>query len=261
MHIKGNTFIVTGGASGLGEATVRELIARRANVAIFDLNEQKAEELAKALGTNAFTPGQVDVTSEEAVRKALQKTVDKFGRVAGCINCGGVATAAKIARKGDSSRTMTMDLFDFTVRVNLIGTFNVCKQTAQLMANQEDASTKEEEKGIIINTASVAYQDGQTGQVAYAASKGGVASMCLPMARDLASARIRVMTIAPGLFETNMTAGMNEHAKSKILKDAIFPARMGQPKEFALLACHIIENSMLNGEVIRLDGATRLGKL
>jgi NAD(P)-dependent dehydrogenase (short-subunit alcohol dehydrogenase family) len=158
-----------------------------------------SEELAKELGSAAFTPGKVDVTSEEIVRGALEKTVAKFGRIAGVVNCGGVATAAKTARRGKSAHTMTLDLFEFTIRVNLIGTFNVCKQVAQIMANQ-DAFTEDGERGVIINTASVAFQDGQTGQVAYAASKGGVASMALPMARDLAPAGIRVMTIAPGIF-------------------------------------------------------------
>lgn len=216
--------------------------------------------MAQSLGSLAYAPGKVDVTSEEAVRVALEKTVAKFGRIAGVINCGGVATAAKTARKGKSSHTMTVDLFDFTVRVNLIGTFNVCKQAAQIMANQE-AFNEDHEHGVIINTASVAYQDGQTGQVAYSASKGGVAAMTLPMSRDLAPAGIRVMTIAPGIFETNMTSMMNEVAKAKIIKDAIFPERMGRPHEFANLACHIVENGMLNGEIIRIDGASRLGKL
>ncbi|CAO3697962.1 unnamed protein product [Rhizopus stolonifer] len=258
MQIKGNTFIVTGGASGLGEATVRELVKREANVAIFDLNEEGSKELADELGV--FSAGKVDVTSEEAVRVALEKTVAKFGRVAGVVNCGGVASAAKTARRGKSAHTMTVDLFEFTIRVNLIGTFNVCKQVAQLMANQAPLN-EDGERGVVINTASVAFQDGQTGQVAYSASKGGVASMTLPMSRDLAPAGIRVMTIAPGIFETNMTAVMNEAAKAKIIKDAIFPERMGRPNEYASLACHIIENGFLSGEIIRLDGASRLGKL
>ncbi|KAG0171588.1 Dehydrogenase [Apophysomyces sp. BC1015] len=260
MHIQGNTFIVTGGASGLGEAVVRELLKRGAKVAIFDLNEDAAQELAQSLGENAFFPGKVDVVSEEIVQAALQKTVAHFGKIAGVINCGGVATAAKIARRGKSSHTLTMDLFDFTVRVNLVGTFNVCRQVAQIMANQ-DPFNDDGERGVIINTASVAYQDGQQGQVAYAASKGGVASMTLPMARDLAPAGIRVMTIAPGIFETNMTSVMNDTAKAKIIRDAVFPERMGQPQEFAALAGHIIENRMLNGEIIRIDCASRLGKL
>ncbi|KAI8377531.1 uncharacterized protein BYT42DRAFT_497231 [Radiomyces spectabilis] len=260
MHIHGNTFIVTGGASGLGEATVRELVQHGANVAIFDINDEGAENLAQQLGKQVFAAGKVDVTSEEAVKTALDKTVAQFGRIAGVINCGGVASAAKIARRGKSSHTMTLDLFDFTVRVNLIGTFNVCRQVAQIMANQ-DAFTEDGERGVIINTASVACTDGQAGQVAYAASKGGVASMTLPMARDLAPAGIRVMTIAPGIFETNMTSHMNEAAKAKIIKDAIFPERMGRPHEYSMLVRHIIENSMLSGEIIRIDGASRLGKL
>jgi len=153
-----------------------------------------------------------------------------------------------------------MDLMEFTLKVNTLGTFNVSKQVAQTIAKQEPFR-EDGERGVIINTASIAYQDGQTGQVAYAASKGAVASMTLPMARDLAPIGIRVMTIAPGIFETSMTAVMNEAAKAKIIKDAIFPLRMGKATEFALLACHIIENGMLNGEVIRIDGASRLGKL
>ncbi|KAG2225879.1 hypothetical protein INT45_006575 [Circinella minor] len=260
MQIKGNTFIVTGGASGLGEATVRELLQRGANVAIFDLNEEGSEELAKSLGPNAFAAGKVDVTSEELVKNAIEKTVQKFGKIAGVINCGGVASAAKMARRGNSKHTMTLEIFEFTIRVNLIGTFNVCRQVAQVMANQ-DPFNEDGERGVIINTASVAYQDGQAGQTAYSASKGGVASMTLPAARDLAPAGIRVMAIAPGIFETNMTAVMPDRAKQQIIKDAIFPARMGKAPEFSGLACHIIENGMLSGEVIRIDGASRLGKL
>ncbi|KAI9314237.1 hypothetical protein BX666DRAFT_1862783 [Dichotomocladium elegans] len=261
MQIKNNTFIVTGGASGLGEATVRELVKRGGNVAIFDLNEEGAQELAQSLGKQAFAAGKVDVTSEQDVRAAIEKTVNQFGKVAGVINCGGVGGAAKIARRGSSAHTLTMDLFDFIVRVNLLGTFNVCRQVAQLMANQDDPFTEDGERGVIINTASVAYQDGQAGQVAYSASKGGVASMTLPMARDLAPAGIRVMTIAPGIFETNMTAALPPKAKQKIIKDAIFPERMGQPHEFAMMACHLVENTMMSGEVVRIDGASRLGKL
>ncbi|KAI9497272.1 hypothetical protein BDB00DRAFT_805763 [Zychaea mexicana] len=260
MQIKDNTFIVTGGASGLGEATVKELIQRGASVAIFDLNDEGAQELAQSLGPKAFAAGKVDVTSEEAVKTAIEKTVQKFGKIAGVVNCGGVASAAKTARRGDAKHTMTLDIFEFTIRVNLIGTFNVCRQVAQVMANQEPF-TEDGEQGVIINTASVAYQDGQTGQTAYSASKGGVASMTLPMARDLASVGVRVMAIAPGIFETNMTSVMPERAKKQIIKDAIFPNRMGKAPEYAQLACHIIENGMLSGEIIRIDGASRLGKL
>ncbi|KAI9022287.1 hypothetical protein CLU79DRAFT_180079 [Phycomyces nitens] len=259
MQIKGNTFIVTGGSSGLGEATVRELVQRGGNVAIFDLNKDGAKSVADSLGEQVFVAGTVDVTSEEMVRVALEKTVERFGRIAGVINCGGIASGARIARRGNNTYSMTLEMFESTVRVNLIGTFNVCRQVAQLMANQD--AFEQGERGVIINTASIAFQDGQTGQTAYSASKGGVASMTLPMARDLAPAEIRVMTIAPGIFETNMTVFMNDAAKAKILKDAIFPARMGRPNEFSLLAAHIIENTMLNGEIIRLDGASRLGKL
>ncbi|SAM06150.1 hypothetical protein [Absidia glauca] len=257
MQIKGNTFIVTGGASGLGEGTVRKLVEAGGNVSIFDLNDENARELAKSLGeSQVFVPGKVDVTSEVIVREAIQKTVEKFGKLAGVINCGGVATAAKVARRGKSAHTLTLDLFDFTIRVNLIGTYNVCRQVSEVLVNQ-DPFTEDGERGVIINTASIAYQDGQAGQVAYSASKGGVASMTLPMARDLAPAGVRVLAIAPGLFQTNMTAMVNE----KVLKDAIFPHRMGKPHEFAKLVASIIENGMLNGEVIRIDGATRLGKL
>ncbi|CDS10421.1 hypothetical protein LRAMOSA03097 [Lichtheimia ramosa] len=255
MQITGNTFIVTGGASGLGEATVKEIVKRGGNVA------ERNAELAKSLGSKVLAAGKVDVTSEEDVRLALEKTVAHFGNIAGVINCGGVAGAAKIARRGNSANLMTMDLFDFIVRVNLLGTFNVCRQVAQVMANQDKTYTEDGERGVIINTASVAYQDGQAGQTGYAASKGGVASMTLPMARDLAPAGIRVMSIAPGLFETNMTAKTPPKAKAKILKDAIFPERMGHASEYAMLACHLIENTMMSGEIVRIDGASRLGKL
>ncbi|KAL0086706.1 hypothetical protein F4703DRAFT_1792943 [Phycomyces blakesleeanus] len=259
MQIKGNAFIVTGGASGLGEATVRELVQRGGNVAIFDMNEEGAKQVAASLGEQVFSAGKVDVTSEEMVRVAIEKTVERFGRIAGVINCGGVASGARIARRGNNAYSMTMEIFEFTVRVNLIGTFNVCRQVAQIMVNQD--TFEEGERGVIINTASIAFQDGQTGQVAYSASKGGVASMTLPMARDLAPAGIRVMTIAPGIFETNMTSSINDAAKAKIIKDAIFPNRMGRATEFSSLAAHILENTMLSGEIIRLDGASRLGKL
>ncbi|KAF7731715.1 Dehydrogenase [Apophysomyces ossiformis] len=203
MHIQGNTFIVTGGASGLGEAVVKELHKAGANVAIFDLNDDAARELGQSLGDRVLVPGKVDVTSEEIVQDALKQTVARFGKIAGVINCGGVATAAKIARRGKSSHTLTMDLFEFTVRVNLVGTFNVCRQVAQIMANQD------------------------------------------PFNED----------------ETNMTSVMGEAARAKIIRDAVFPERMGQPQEFAALASHIIENRMLNGEIIRIDCGSRLGKL
>ncbi|CAO3642263.1 unnamed protein product [Cunninghamella blakesleeana] len=215
-------------------------------------------EVAKELGPQAFSPGKVDVTFEELVRNAIQKTLEHFkgSKLGGVINAGGVATAAVTARRGKSSRSLTLDLFDFTIRVNLIGTYNVSRQVAEVLVNQE-AFNEDGERGVIINTASIAYQDGQKGQVAYSASKGGVASMTLPMARDLAPAGVRVLAIAPGMFATNMTAMMSD----KVLKDSIFPNRMGKPTEFAGLVAHIIENGMLNGEVIRIDGATRLGKL
>ncbi|CAO3588180.1 unnamed protein product [Absidia cylindrospora] len=247
MQIKGNTFIVT----------VLVDSAKVLSGTLSKLEAMSRTELAQSLGpSQVFVPGKVDVTSEVVVREAIQKTVEKFGKLAGVINCGGVATAAKVARRGKTAHTMTLDLFEFTVRVNLIGTFNVCRQVAQVLVNQ-DPFTEDGERGVIINTASIAYQDGQAGQVAYSASKGGVASFTLPLARDLAPAGVRVLAIAPGLFQTNMTAMVNE----KVLKDAVFPNRMGKPHEFANLVSTMIENGMLNGEVIRLDGATRLGKL
>ncbi|KAI7870297.1 hypothetical protein BDF14DRAFT_1993883 [Spinellus fusiger] len=260
MLISGNTFIITGGASGFGEATAVELTQRGGNVSIFDLNAEKAEVVVKRIGKNAFFPGQVDVTSEENVQIALEKTLSHYGAIAGVINCGGIATAAKIARRGKSSHTLSMELFEKTVRVNLIGTYNVSRQVAQIMVNQ-DPLNKDGERGVIINVASIAYHDGQMGQVAYSASKGGVASMTLPMARDLAQWGVRVMTIAPGIFNTNMVSGIDDATKAKILKDSVFPQRMGSATEFALLASHIVENIMLNGEIIRLDGGVRLGKL
>ncbi|ORX63192.1 NAD(P)-binding protein [Hesseltinella vesiculosa] len=256
MQIKGNTFIVTGGASGLGEATVRHLVSLGANVAIFDLNKEGAEGIAKELGGQTFVPGEVDVTSEQIVREAVQNTVAKFGKLAGVINCGGVASAAVTARRGNSAHTMTMEIFEYTIRVNLLGTFNVCRQVSEVLVNQ-DPFTEAGERGIIINTASIAYQDGQKGQTAYSASKGGVAAMTLPMARDLANAGVRVNTIAPGVFATNMTSVM----KDAVVKDALFPTGKGHPQDYASLVAFLIENGMMNGEVVRIDGGARLGKL
>ncbi|KAI8059548.1 hypothetical protein BC940DRAFT_247512 [Gongronella butleri] len=256
MQIKGNTFIVTGGASGLGQATVRHLVSNGGNVSVFDLNDEDAQELAKELGSQVFVPGKVDVTSEQIVADAIEKTVAKFGKLAGVINCGGVASAAVTARRGTTTRTMSLDLFEFTIRVNLIGTFNVCRQVANVLVNQ-DPFDEQGERGVIINTASIAFQDGQKGQTAYSASKGGVASMTLPMARDLASAGIRVNSIAPGVFGTSMTAMMQD----AVIKDALFPTGKGDPRHFASLVALLIENTMMNGETVRIDAGTRLGKL
>lgn len=258
VKVQGNTFVVTGGASGLGEATVLEFVRMGGNAVIFDLNEEKGTTLAKKLGSNAFFPGPVDVTSEEAVRTALERSVSRFGRLAGVVNCGGAIAASRIARPGKSTTTMSLDVFRFIIEVNLVGTFNVCRQVATILVNQEPFD-EEGERGVIINTSSVAYQDGQTGQTAYSASKGGVASMTLPMARDLSPFGVRVVTIAPALFETNMTAEML--SEKFRLRYAEFPMRIGKPNEFARLACAIVENKMINGETIRIDGASRMGKL
>jgi len=257
VQIKGNSFVVTGGASGLGEATVLKFARMGGNVAIFDISEEKGTALAKKLGSNVFFPGPVDVTSEEVVRTALERTVSRFGRLAGVVNCGGTGLPLRIAKPGKQTNTMTLELFRHTIEVNLVGTFNVCRQVAAILVNQEPLND-EGERGVIINTSSVSFQDGQTGQTAYSASKGGVSSMTLPMARDLAPFGVRVISIAPGPFETSMTAGISERIKTRF---AEFPLRMGKPDEFAQLVCAIFENTMINGETIRIDGAARMGKL
>lgn len=253
MQTQGLTAVVTGGGSGLGEATTRALAAGGARVTILDLPSSKGEEVAESLGKDVlFAPA--DVTSEEAVTAALDLTVETFGAIHVNVNCAGIGSAGRTVAKDGSP--FSLDWFRRTVEVNLIGTFNVLRLCAARMAVNEPNAQKE--RGVIVNTASVAAFEGQIGQCAYSASKGGVVGMTLPIARDLANIGVRVCTIAPGLFETPMLMGLPEPAREALGASVPFPSRLGDPTEYAALACHIVENPMLNGEVIRLDGAIRM---
>jgi NAD(P)-dependent dehydrogenase (short-subunit alcohol dehydrogenase family) len=243
MDLHGSAAIVTGGGSGLGEATVREIIARGGRATILDLGRSKGGDVAKSLG-DAAQFCEADVANEEQVAAAVEATTRKFGCVNVVVNCAGIGTAGK-----------TVD-FRKTIEVNLIGTFNVIRLAcAKMQGNTPNAGG---ERGVVINTASVAAFEGQIGQCAYSASKGGVVGMTLPIARDFAAIGIRVCTIAPGLFLTPMLMGLPEPARASLGKQVPFPSRLGNPEEYAALACHIVENPMLNGETIRLDGAIRM---
>jgi len=252
MRVADTVAVVTGGASGLGEATVRELVGAGGRAVILDRPGSPGETVAGALGERAlFAPA--DVTNEAEVQAALARAVARFGGVHVTVNCAGVGTAMRtLTRDGP----MPLALFQKTIEINLIGTFNVIRLAAALMA--KNAPNADGERGVVINTASSAAFDGQIGQAAYSASKGGVVGMTLPIARDLASLGIRVMTIAPGTFDTPMLAMLPEAARQALAAHIPFPARLGRPSEFAALARHIVENPMLNGETIRLDGALRM---
>lgn len=245
--------IVTGGASGLGEATARALAANGVNVAIFDMNAEQGNVVAKEIG-GLFC--KVDVSDAESVSVGLAQARQIHGQERICVNCAGIAPAAKtVDRDGNYHQP---DQFAKTIGVNLIGTFNMSSQCAAGMTKTAPLND-DAERGVIINTASVAAFEGQIGQAAYAASKGGVAALTLPMARDLSRNGVRVMAIAPGLFMTPMLAGLPQEVQDSLGAQVPFPSRLGAPAEFAKLACHIMENAMLNGEVIRLDGAIRMG--
>jgi NAD(P)-dependent dehydrogenase (short-subunit alcohol dehydrogenase family) len=246
MELRGRTFLVTGGGSGLGAATARLLGGEGASVVVADLKGEATGENTRFVET--------DVTDEASVKGAIDAALQGFGGLHGAINCAGIASAEKVlGREGPHS----LKSFSKVIEVNLIGTFNVLRLAAEVMANNQ--STEDGERGVIVNTASVAAFDGQIGQVAYAASKGGVAAMTLPVARELARHGVRVVAIAPGIFDTPMLAGLPEAARESLGKQIPFPQRLGRPEEFAALVRHIIENEMLNGEVIRLDAAIRLG--
>ena len=252
MKIAGSTTLITGGASGLGRATAQRIRAAGGNVVLLDLAKSPGADVAATLGEGAlFAPG--DVTSADDVSAALDAAVKRFGSLQGLVNCAGIGTADKTFGKRGSA-----DLAGFmrVIQVNLIGTFNCIRLAAARMA--ENAPNAEGERGVIVNTASVAAFDGQIGQAAYSASKGGIVGMTLPIARDLAELGIRVCTIAPGLFDTPLLAGLPEAARASLGKQVPFPSRLGQPSEYAALAAHIMENAMLNGETIRLDGAIRM---
>jgi NAD(P)-dependent dehydrogenase (short-subunit alcohol dehydrogenase family) len=247
MQIENHTFLVTGGGSGLGGATAALLAQAGANIVVLDLQpgELSGEKIAFA---------KADVTSESEVQAAIDLALDRFGGLHGVINCAGVAIVGKVLNK--EGEPHPLNLFAKGIQVNLIGSFNVIRLAAKVMAAA--SPSHEGERGVIINTASVAAYDGQIGQASYAASKGGIVGMTLPIARELARFGIRVMTIAPGIFKTPMVAGLPEAAQESLGQQVPFPSRLGRPEEFAALAQHIIENNMLNGEVIRLDGAIRM---
>lgn len=250
MDINGLGVVVTGGGSGLGEATAREFARRGAKVLILDL---KGEEVAQSIGNGSIF-AQADVANEEQVTAALDQALEAFGGIHVVVNCAGIGTAAKIA--SSDGRLHDLASFRRVIEVNLIGTFNVSRLAAARMFRNEPNA--DGERGVIINTASVAAFEGQIGQVAYSASKGGVVGMTLPIARDLARDGIRCCTIAPGLFLTPMLMGLPEPARQSLGASVPFPQRLGHPEEYARLAAHIVENPMLNGETIRLDGALRM---
>jgi NAD(P)-dependent dehydrogenase (short-subunit alcohol dehydrogenase family) len=252
MIVKNSVAIVTGGASGLGEACVRNLNKLGAKVAIFDFVAERGEKIAAELGKDVIF-AHTDVADDAGVQVAIKKTIDAFGAIHIAINCAGGAAPMKVlSRKGP----MPLAAFNRTIQINLVGTFNVIRLAVEQMVKNEPQ--EDGEKGVIINTASVAAFDGQIGQADYSASKGGIVGMTLPIARECAEYGIRVMTIAPGLFNTPLLQGLPEAARESLGKMVPFPQRLGYPQEFAQLVQHIIENRMLNGEVIRLDGAIRM---
>jgi len=252
MQINETVAVVTGGASGLGEATVRAFVSGGAKVAIFDMNAARGEALARELGENAIFHA-VDVTKEDSVKAGLDAAVAAFGKINANINCAGIAVGVKtMGKEGPHS----LDQFRKVIDVNLLGTFNVLRLAVERMC--ANAPNSEGERGVIVNTASVAAFDGQKGQAAYSASKGGIVGMTLPISRDLAFYGIRICTIAPGLFLTPLFEGLGEEVVNSLSAQVTFPKRLGRPSEFGSLARTIVESPYLNGETIRIDGAIRL---
>jgi 3-hydroxyacyl-CoA dehydrogenase / 3-hydroxy-2-methylbutyryl-CoA dehydrogenase len=252
MKVEGSVALVTGGASGLGEATVRALLAGGARAVILDRPQSAGEEVAKSLGDHCVFAA-ADVTQPPQVEAAVQRALDAFGALHITVNCAGVGAAMRTVSK---QGPMPIEIFSKVIEVNLIGTFNVLRLAAAQMA--KNTPNDEGERGVIINTASIAAFDGQIGQAAYSASKGGVVALTLPVARDLASLGIRVVTIAPGTFDTPMLAMLPEPQRQALAANIPFPSRLGRPSEYAALARHIVENPVINGETIRLDGALRM---
>jgi NAD(P)-dependent dehydrogenase (short-subunit alcohol dehydrogenase family) len=252
MMIEGRTFLITGGGSGLGEATARHFVKAGGAVVIADVRAETGEAVAVDLAGRARFV-RTDVTSEPDVRQAIAAAVSTFGDLHGVVCCAGIGPPAKVLGKEGPH---PLDLFEKVIRVNLIGTFNTLRLAAEAMAANEP--DEEGERGVIVNTASVAAFEGQIGQAAYSASKGGVVGLTLPAARELARHGIRVVTIAPGLFDTPLMAGLPEAARLSLGEQVPFPSRLGRPEEYAELAAHIVSNTMLNGCVIRLDGAIRM---
>ena len=252
MQIENKVFIVTGGASGLGAATAEMLIKAGARVMLVDMNAEAVAAQAARLGDHARS-AVADISQAQAAQAAVDATVAAFGGVNGLVNCAGIVRGEKILGKNGPH---ALESFSQVINVNLVGSFNMLRLAAAAIA--ETTADADGERGVIINTASVAAFDGQIGQAAYAASKGAIASLTLPAARELARFGIRVMTIAPGIFETPMMAGMTPEVRDSLAAGVPFPPRLGKPAEYASLVRHILENSMLNGEVIRLDGALRM---
>ena len=252
MEISNKVSLVTGGASGLGLATAELLIESGSKVMLLDLNEENAKAAAEKLGSNASYVI-ANVTDEPSIQSAIDKTIEKFGALHVVVNCAGIGSASKtVGRDG----AHPLDYFKLVVDINLIGTFNVLRLAAVAMGNNEPNA--DGECGVIINTASVAAFDGQMGQAAYSASKGGVVGMTLPIARDLARMGIRINTIAPGIFNTPLMNGAPDSVKNPLIEMVQFPKRLGHPEDFASLTKHIVENSYLNGETIRIDGSIRM---
>ena len=252
MNIEGKVALVTGGASGLGLAAASSLRERGASVVIVDLPSSNGEAVAKDMGDCArFAPA--DVTSETDVQQAVDLARSDFGGLHVVVNCAGVGFPGRVLTRDGAANDL--DRFEFVIRVNLIGTFNVIRLAAAQMVTQEPDG---EERGVIVNTASIAAFDGQIGQAAYSASKGGIVGMTLPIARDLATKQIRCVSIAPGTFDTPMLAGLPEEARAKLAEAIPHPHRLGRPEEYGALVRHIVENAALNGETIRLDGALRM---
>lgn len=250
MHLSTTAAIITGGASGLGEATARHFAAQGAKVTLLDRDTERGTEVAREIGGN-FT--QTDVTDEKSVQAAIDLAMKKMGKITACVNCAGIGPAAKtLGRDGPHP----LGVFQKTIDINLVGSFNVARLACVEMAKNDPEP--DGARGVVINTASIAAYDGQKGQAAYAASKGGIVGMTLPMARDLAKEGIRVMTIAPGIFKTPMLAGLPDEVQASLAADVPNPARLGDPSEYARLAGFIVEMGYLNGEVIRIDGALRM---
>lgn len=247
--------VVTGGASGLGRATVEELVKVGIKVAILDVNQQAGDDAVVELGHDNALFIQTDVTSDASVEAAFEQVLATFSKVDICINCAGVAPAKKVLDRDGNAQPLAA--FSKTISINLIGTFNVARVAAQMMARNEPQG-EDLERGIIINTASIAAYEGQMGQAAYAASKSGIVGMTLPMTRDLARSGIRVNTIAPGIMGTPLLLGMPENVQESLVANVQFPKRLGYPSEFGRLAIHMIENCYINGETIRLDAAIRM---
>ncbi len=253
MNLEGKVAVVTGGASGLGLATVEAFCRGGAKVIILDLNEELGNALVSKLGDSVMFAA-VNVSDEDSVQQALDTAVERFGGIHICVNCAGIGNAIKtVGKRGPFS----LNQFRKVLEVNLVGTFNVLRLAAEKMI-QGDPVDKYGERGVIINTASVAAFEGQIGQAAYSASKAGVAGMTLPIARDLSQFGIRVNTIAPGIFDTPLLSQASDEVRAGLAASVLFPKKLGRPEEYAMLACSIVENGYLNGEVIRLDGGIRM---